>query len=178
MKPYSINGIDEFYFCTDTIVGWQYVFTSPEFFEVIIQSFKHCQREKGLNVHAYVIMPNHVHSILSAAKGNLAGIVRDFKRFTSRTITDLLVEAEKKRTLHYFREVARKAEKGNSFKVWKDGSHAEAIISDDFFLQKLNYIHENPVRKGYVDRPEHWTYSSARNYILNDQSIIQLQLLE
>jgi hypothetical protein len=105
MKPYSINGIDEFYFCTDTIVGWQYVFTSHEFFEVIIQSFKHCQREKGLNVHAYVIMPNHVHSILSATKGNLAEILRDFKRFTSRAITDLLAE--------------------------------------------------------------HWTYSSARNYILN-----------
>ncbi len=109
MKPYSINAIDEFYFCTDTI---------------------------------------------------------------------LLIEAEKNRILHYFREVARNAEKGNSFKVWKDGSHAEAIISDDFILQKLNYIHENPVRKGYVDRPEYWTYSSARNYILNDQSIIQLQLLE
>ncbi len=53
------------------------------------------------------------------------------------------------------------------------------LIEDgDFFDQKLNYIHDNPVRKGYVENPEHWKFSSARNYLLNDHSMIKVEILE
>ncbi|HEY5614884.1 MAG TPA: transposase, partial [Bacteroidota bacterium] len=64
------------------------------------------------------------------------------------------------------------------YKVWQQGSHPEAITSQKFFVQKLNYIHENPVRKGYVEKPEHWVYSSARNYFLGDDTIIKIDKLE
>jgi hypothetical protein len=48
--------------------------------------------------------------------------------------------------------------------VWQEGSHAEQLSNNDMMLQKLEYMHNNPVKRGYVDNPLHWRYSSARNY--------------
>ena len=106
-KPYSITEDVSTYFCTDVIVGWQYVFTSPEFYQIIIDSLKHCQKEKGLNVHGYVIMPNHVHTILSAKNDNLSDIIRDYKRFTSRRISEALESIARRKLTRYFSVVAR-----------------------------------------------------------------------
>jgi REP element-mobilizing transposase RayT len=177
-KPYTFTDAAEIYFCTDVTIGWQYVFTSIEFFSAIIDSLKYCQLHKGLRLHGYVIMPNHVHTVLSAGDGDLSGVVRDYKRFTSTKISELLQESENNRLLRYFSRAAKRAGRGNTFKIWQAGSQPEPILSHGFFLQKLNYIHENPVRKGFVSRPEHWTYSSARNYYLNDHSVIGVDMLE
>ena len=123
-------------------------------------------------------MPNHVHTILSAVHKNLPDIVRDYKRFTSERISELLLQSQSERLLAYFAAAARFEKKGNEAKVWKSGSHPEAIESGRFFDQKLNCIHENPVRKGFVRNPEEWLYSSARNYYLNDHSIIKIDMLD
>jgi len=178
MKPFRFNKDNSLYFCTDTVVGWQYVFTSPPFFDCIVESLKFCQERKGLRVHAYVIMPNHLHAILSAANQNLSDIVRDYKRFTSEKISALLQETHSRALSSYFATAARIAKKGNQSKIWQSGSHPETIESGRFFDQKLNYIHENPVRKGFVRNPEDWLYSSARNYFLNDHSIIKIDMLD
>jgi hypothetical protein len=50
------------------------------------------------------------------------------------------------------------------YQLWQEGSHPEQIQSDEMMIQKLEYMHYNPVRRGYVDDPTHWRYSSARNY--------------
>ena len=177
-RPWSFQHTGDLYFCTDVIVGWQCVFTSIEFFESIIDSLKYCQANKGLQLHGYVIMPNHLHTIISASKNNPSDIVRDFKRHTSKQISDLLNEKRNGRLLRYFSSVADREGKGNAFKIWQSGSHPILIDSGDFFDQKLEYIHNNPVRKGYVESPEHWKYSSARDYVLNDHSIIAVNMLE
>ena len=178
MKPFTITKDAEYYFCTDTIVGWQYVFTSFPFFNAIIESLKFCQTEKGLRVHGYVIMPNHIHTILSATNGNLSDILRDLKRFTSHKISDMLTETSNTKLLNYFATTAERVGKGNDYKIWQSGSHPEMIISQDFFTQKLSYIHNNPVRKGFVEQPEHWLFSSARNYAFGDHSILKVDLVE
>jgi putative transposase len=178
IKPYSISSFTELYFCTDTVVGWQNVFTSPDSFDIITKSLDHCRKEKGLRIHGYVIMPNHAHIILSARDGNLSDILRDFKRFTSTEISQMLQSMNNQRLLKYFSIAARRVGKGNTFKIWQSGSHPEAISTREFFYQKLNYMHDNPVRKGYVARPEHWLYSSARNYLLDDQSILLVDMVE
>jgi REP element-mobilizing transposase RayT len=178
MKPFTINEDTQYYFCTDVIAGWQYVFTSHQYFDCIIDSFRYCQKEKGLFVHGFVVMPNHVHSILSARESNLSDILRDYKRFTSKKISSLLETDEKNKLIKYFVATARTDGKGNDYKIWQSGSHPIAINSQKFFRQKLDYIHQNPVRKGFVDCPEYWLYSSARNYILNDHSILKIDILE
>jgi putative transposase len=103
--------------------------------------------------------------------------MRDYKRFTSEKISALLREENNKRLLSYFATAARLDKKGNQTKIWQTGSHPEGIESGKFFDQKLNYIHENPVRKGFVRSPEDWLYSSARNYYLNDHSMIKIDIL-
>ena len=50
------------------------------------------------------------------------------------------------------------------YQFWQEGSHAEMVFSEAVMREKLDYIHQNPVKRGYVDVPEHWRYSSARDY--------------
>ncbi|MCL4510304.1 MAG: transposase [Bacteroidetes bacterium] len=173
-----IPGIN-LYFITTTIVEWRYVFVSVPLFETIIESLKYCCTHKDLHLHGYVIMPNHVHYIVSnEVAERLSGIMRDFNRYTSQRITALLEETKRLDVLAVFRAAAAEEGRGNKYKVWQEGFHPIAIDSEEFFHQKLNYLHDNPVRKGFVERPEHWMYSSARNYLLGDHSIISVECIE
>ena len=65
------------------------------------------------------------------------------------------------RLLRYFKLMHKK---DRDYQLWQEGSHPQAIQSDDMMRQRLEYIHNNPVKRGYVDDPNHWRYSSARNY--------------
>ena len=77
------------YFLTLTVVDWVDVFTRPVYRHEVVESLKFCQRKKGLELYAWVLMSNHLHLLASAAEGyNLSDILRDFKKFTSKTIID------------------------------------------------------------------------------------------
>jgi putative transposase len=166
------------YFVTTTVVEWQYIFTSTPYFDIIIDSLRYCIKNKSLHLHAYVIMLNHAHYIVSTGSGkNLSDIMRDFGSHTSRRLTDLLREENRFDIVNVFQRNARADKRGNLYKVWQASFHPITIETDHFFLEKLTYIHENPVRKGYVDQPEQWRYSSARNYVLDDDSIIGVEKL-
>lgn len=178
MSQWKIIPDVNFYFTTATIADWEYVFTSDEYFQIIIDTLKYCITNKGLHLHGYVIMPNHTHFIVSGDEGkNLSNIMRDFGTHTSHEITTLLKMNGRTRLLDVFRDAAKFDNRGNEFKVWLEGFHPIAIESEEFFRQKLNYLHDNPVRKGFVEKPEHWKYSSARNYIVDDQSVIKVEML-
>lgn len=122
-------------------------------------------------------MPDHIHLISqNDDEYSLSDIMRDFKRYSSKRITEAL-EADGRTGLLTFFEVAAKIENtGNAYKVWQDGFHPKAIFSEEFSRQKLEYIHYNPVRRGLVENPEEWRYSSARNYFLEDDSVIALDI--
>ncbi|WP_198532945.1 hypothetical protein [Salinivibrio sp. MA440] len=60
----------------------------------------------------------------------------------------------------------KKAHKGDrAYQFWQEGVHPELIQSDAMMWQKIDYIHQNPVKRGYVDEAAHWRYSSARDYM-------------
>jgi REP element-mobilizing transposase RayT len=113
-------------------------------------------------------MPSHLHLMCRAREGfELANIMRDFKKFTSRkVIQNIREEAESRREwlLELFSRSCEHFKRNQEFKVWQDGYHAEALVSNKFIYQKLNYIHENPVKDGIVEKPQDYLYSSARNY--------------
>jgi REP element-mobilizing transposase RayT len=178
MSRWKILPDVDLYYTTTTIVEWQNVFTGPPYFDVILDTLKFCVANKGLHLHAYVIMPNHAHYILSAGEGkSFSDIMRDFNTHTSREITRLLEADSRIELLKVFADAAAQDGRGNKYKVWQDGYHPIALATPDFTAQKLNYLHDNPARKGYVDRPEQWRYSSARNYLLGDESLIKVELL-
>jgi putative transposase len=174
MKRYRVyKEIYNVYFSTSTIVEWLPVFTSDIYFNIIIDSLKYCQRNKGLNLIAYVIMPDHVHLVTSnLEKVNLSDIMRDFKRYTSREISSQLERDNKNFLLEVFKRSAHIGKGNTEYKVWQDDFHPEAIYSESFLQQKIDYVHFNPVRRELVTKPEDWRYSSARNYYLNDETII------
>jgi REP element-mobilizing transposase RayT len=176
-RPYSIQQQDGIYFCTDIIMSFACVFVEKAFFDIIINSLKSCQQEKGLNIHAFVIMPNHVHTVLSSRNGMLAETIRDYKRFTSRRITEELQTGGQSQLRSLFVASADHANIGNDYKVWQSGSHPQIMDDEEKCTQKIEYIHNNPVRKGFVEKPEDWSYSSARNYLRGDDSIMPIDKL-
>jgi REP element-mobilizing transposase RayT len=159
---------DNAYFLTLTIVGWVDVFTRKNHRDAIIESLKYCQKEKGLLIFAYCIMSNHIHMVANTeAHFELEDVMRDFKKFTSKKILQQIInEPESRRDwmLKIFEEEAEKSKKHKSYKFWKVGSHAIELFSEKFVSQKINYIHENPVKAGLVKSAEEWIYSSASNY--------------
>ncbi|MEQ9220061.1 MAG: transposase [Cyclobacteriaceae bacterium] len=84
VESHQIGDQEGTYFITCQIVGWVDVFSRQTYRDVIINSLSFCIKEKGLLVHAYVIMTNHVHLIVSSKTGRLSDTIRDFKRFSSK----------------------------------------------------------------------------------------------
>lgn len=168
----------ELYFLTATIVDWTHVFTSKKLFEVVIDSLRFCQEKKGLTIAGYVIMTNHLHTICAGSREHrLSDTMRDFKQFTAKRIIEEFRKSEQQKILELFRHAAALEGRGNEHKVWIEGNHPILVETELMFREKLEYIHDNPVRKGYVEKPEHWLYSSARNYMLADHSILRAECL-
>lgn len=172
---------DGSYFLTMTVVDWVDVFTRPVYKHIIVDALRYCQEKKGLKLYAWVLMSNHLHLIASTEEGkNLSDILRDFKQFTSRKIVATILEEPESRRqwlLHRFEFNAKLNPKVRHYKLWQHGNEAKELISNSFIDQKLNYIHQNPVRAEWVDEPEHYLYSSARDYA-GGTGLIQVELLD
>ena len=176
MSTLRIDNYNEntMHFMTLTVVEWIDIFTKPAYFRIIIDSLKFCRRRKGLKLYEYVIMSNHLHIIVRADEGyKLSQIIGDFKKHTTREILKQLEKDNRKYIPNLINNsFARK--KGYTAQIWQRENCAEVVTSDKFLREKTGYIYKNPVRKEYVAEPEDWLYSSARNRIGNDNSIIEL----
>lgn len=159
---------DYAYFVTITTVDWIDVFTRLNHKMTIIDSLAYCQKQKGLEIYAYVLMPSHLHMMCRAKEGfELANIMRDFKKFTSKEIIRKIKEEPESRKewmLELFSKACGHLKRNQEYKVWQDGYHAEIVASSKFIYQKLNYIHNNPVKEKVVEKPEDYLFSSATNY--------------
>ena len=165
----------QIYFSTCSIVGWLCVFKEESYFQIIINSLKYCIENKGLILLGYVIMLNHIHLLTSNAPDTtLSDIMRDFKRFTSVRIAEQLEVDNEKLFLYVFKKAGTGRRKSQNYKIWQDEYRPEGIYSEKWLRQKLTYIHENPVKKGFVINPKDWKYSSARNWLRDDNSLIDI----
>jgi putative transposase len=121
---------------------------------------------EGLTVYAYVILENHLHLVVQSAQ-----LDRDMARFKSFTAKHLIRYLNENNVTQILEQLAfyKKAHKGDrAYQFWQEGIHPEWIQNDEMMRQKVDYIHQNPVKRGYVDLAEHWRYSSARNYSGHD----------
>ena len=150
------------YFMTWTIVGWLPVFTRQESTKIIYNSWRFLQLEREFQLLGYVILENHVHLIATAP--NLASAVKCSKSFTALQLVELLKKRNARQLLRGLAALKLPNKKESEHQVWQEGSHPKMIETDEMLWQKLEYIHNNPVERGYVDDPLHWRYSSARNY--------------
>lgn len=160
---YTISNQQGLYFNTFTLKDRADVFTRNEYRIIITDSLNYCIKEKGLEVYAWVLMTNHLHAIVSSSKEDLSGIIRDFKKFTSTKIIEAIEQnAQESRSRWLLWLFIHKNEYGEITKqLWQPGNHPEEIRTEQFFRQKMQYIHQNPVRAGWVRNEEDYPWSSA-----------------
>ena len=117
-------------------------------------------RRKGLRIHAYVIMPTHFHAMVFFHRFDPAGLkatLTDFRKFTARKLISHCRDYMPACFDEVF--VANSGDDRTAFLAANDAPGT--IETEAFYHQKLNYLHDNPCRKGLVSRPEHWRFSSA-----------------
>jgi putative transposase len=165
------------YFLTLTVVNWIDVFTRKNHRDTIIEALKYCQKEKGLILFAYVIMSNHIHMIANTNEPfQLKDTIRDFKKYTAKKIIlqiESKPESRREWMLGLFAYEAKSSKKHKFYRFWQEGNHAIELCNEKFVWDKINYIHYNPVKAGFVAKTQHWTYSSASNY-QDKESIIDV----
>lgn len=164
---YQIKQQDELYFLTFQVVDWVDVFTRSVYRDIVIESLKYAQEHKGLQVFAYVLMSNHVHLVVQSSTASLSNTIRDIKKYTSKRIIETIesgIESRRDWLLNRFAYNATKHTRNTNYQVWTHENHAIHLYSNDFIAEKIEYIHNNPVRALIVQHPEDYLYSSARNY--------------
>jgi len=173
---YQVLEPDGIYFLTATVVEWIPAFIWPAEREILIASLAHCRARKGLRLYAYVIMENHLH--LVAAGPDITGTLRAFKGFTARRILEVAQASGRDWMVNQFAYYKLRHKTESTHQVWQEGLHPQLVQGEEMLRQKIAYIHNNPVRRGWVDLPEQWRYSSARNHLLGDHSVLEIDELE
>jgi REP element-mobilizing transposase RayT len=168
------------HFLTITIVNWIDVFSRKIYRDCVIECFDYCIKNKGMILYSYVIMSNHIHMIVQSNEGKLSDLIRDFKKYTSKTILEKIkTEKESRRewALERFKLATESHSRNKNYQFWQLGNHAEEIYSEKFMWSKIDYIHFNPVRAGIVLNPQDYIYSSASNYI-DGKGIIEVEVVQ
>ena len=178
---YKFSDPDGLYFVTLTIIHWIDLFTRYDYKDMIVGSLKYCQSHKGLKIHAWCIMSSHVHMIISRSGSELlSDILRDFKKYTSKSAIELIAgvnESRREWLLNAFAKAAAEIKRNSNHKVWQDGNHPVLLDTGKKIDQRLDYIHQNPVEAGIVEEPEHYLFSSARDYA-GRKGLLSVELIE
>lgn len=164
------------YYVTTVVYKRLAIFTRPSFIIPLIDSLNFYRHQHQCKLIGYVVMPDHMHMILwPQGESGVSEFMSDFKRFTSgRICRQAMLEnrTEWVNALERAGQVASRAE----HKVWQDNFWEEMAFTERFLRQKLNYVHMNPVRAGLVGEPQDYPYSSARNYDLDDQTLLEVDM--
>jgi REP element-mobilizing transposase RayT len=160
---YRILERDQSHFITATTVAWLPIFTTAACCDILVDAFEYCRQHKALKLYAWVILDTHLHAVVAAPE--LARVLADLKRHTARRIIEQLKAEHCDWLLRQLRDQRAPHKIESEHQVWQEGSHPQAIMSDAIMLQKLEYLHNNPVKRGLVASPEHWRYSSAHEWL-------------
>jgi REP element-mobilizing transposase RayT len=164
---YPIVEQDGLHYVTFQIVKWVDIFTRKVYRDIVINSLRFCQENKGLEIYAFVVMSNHIHLLVRSDIGKLSDTIKEFKSYTSKQILVAIeTEPESRRDwmMNIFEFAAKQHKRNEKYQVWTHENHAELVYSNVFIEQKINYIHDNPVRAGIVEKPEDYIYSSASGF--------------
>ncbi|MCO5280828.1 MAG: transposase [Chitinophagales bacterium] len=168
-SSYQITDPHGIYFLTFQVVDWVDIFSRKIYRDIVVDSLNFCVANKHLKITAWVIMSNHVHAIMHSEQNNLSDIVRDFKAHTGREILKQIETAVESRQVwmqHVFAFNARKHKRNEKQQLWTHENHAVYLepTRPEMLESRINYIHQNPVRAGWVELAEHYLYSSAVDY--------------
>ena len=181
-RGYSIKNQFGIHFITFAVVQWIDVFSRKMYADIVVGSLKYCQKYKGLQVHAWCIMSNHIHLIISTSEPyKLSDVLRDFKKFTSKEITDAIRsnnrESRKNWMLWLLQKAGEKNNRNKDIQFWQQDNHPVECDTLDILESRLIYLHENPVRSGFVEDAADYVYSSAVDYYTDRKGLIEIDFL-
>ncbi|MCO5231482.1 MAG: transposase [Chitinophagales bacterium] len=180
-RKYKFHEKEGAYFISFAVIDWIDVFTRIDYFSILIESLDYCRKNKGMIIFAYCIMPSHVHLIFRSSNEDPSGLIRDFKGFTSKKLLKAIAENNQESRREWMMEKFTIAGAKNSnvkkYQFWQQNNHPIEIWSNHVFEQKLKYIHENPVKSGFVAESYEWKYSSARNYINEKETYLEIDII-
>lgn len=168
-RNYKFHNPEGLYFVSFAVVGWLNVFIKDEYIDLLLKSLRFCQKNKGMEIHAWCIMPNHVHLVFRSVNGQKPELLLgDFKRFTSKAVVSAIKENAKeprnKFLLNFFLKEGLKTSNVNQYQFWRHDNHPIELWSNRVIWQKINYTHKNPVKAGLVTNAKEYRYSSAIDY--------------
>ena len=181
-RKYTINNPAGCYFVTFTTVFWLDIFTRTDYKTILVNSLRHCQEHKQLELRAWCLMTNHAHLILSTPPDiSLSDVIRDLKKYTSyqvrRAIETSPVESRKEWLVHVMKNAAAGNKNNTTSQLWQQHNHPIELSTPTMAVQRLNYVHNNPVEAGFVDNPWEWRYSSARDYATQQTGLLPISFL-
>jgi len=147
-------------FLTITILDWKNLLKPTKYKEILINSLSFLANENRAKIFAFCIMDNHIHLIWQSCSGYTS---RDnqhsFTKFTAQHIRFDLI-ANHPSVLNHFKVDA----KDRMYQFWERNPLPILLYTESVFIQKLNYVHENPVKAGMCTRAEEYEFSSASFY--------------
>jgi len=156
------------YFISFAVINWIDVFIRQQYFELICDSLEYCIKNKGMVVYAYCIMPSHIHMIFSDNNANPSKLLGEFKTFTSKNmrkeIENNIYESRREWILLMMKKAGTKNSNVKNYQFWQQNNQPMELWSNKLIDQKVDYIHNNPIKAGFVEEAEHWKYSSAIDY--------------
>lgn len=179
---YKFHNPQGIYFVSFSVINWIDLFVRNEYRDIMLDSWRYCCKNKGMDLYAWVIMTSHIHMIMGASKDNPETIMRDMKRWTSIRLKQAIQsnpkESRKDWMLQQMEEAGRQNSNNVNYQLWRQDNHPIELYTQEVTLQKLEYIHNNPVEAGFTDVAENYLYSSARNYYGNSKGLIEIKLLD
>ncbi|MBO9675611.1 MAG: transposase [Sphingobacteriaceae bacterium] len=181
-RGYQIKDHEALHFITFATVQWVDVFTRKEYSDIVVESLIYCKENKGLRIHAWCIMSNHLHLILSVNENNnLSDVLRDFKKFTSshiiKAIKNNTHESRRNWMLWIFKKAGEENKRNKDYQFWQQENHPVELSTNEMIDQRLNYLHDNPVRSGAVRTAEEYLYSSAIDYYTTESGLIGIDFI-
>ena len=170
MERYRIYNDCALYYVTFSVVDWLPVFTSEAAFRIVTDSFNYCHKAKSLRINSYVLMPTHLHAIVFDAEwqpARLEQTLTDFRKFTGRRLAD---HCAAHLPACFSQALKAAAPEDRERRFWQATRHPVALVTESMWKQKLDYLHDNPCRKGLVRRASDWRFSSA-SYFASDGSV-------
>ncbi len=168
-RNYKFHNPEGIYFVSFAVVEWIDVFTRVEYKNIVVDSLTYCQKKKGMEIFAWVIMTNHIHLVFRITnEGKPEQVLGDFKRFTSKKIVEAIQEnsSESRREwmLEQFKNAAQNSSNVSQYQFWRHDNRPIELWSNHVIDEKIEYVHQNPVKAGMVDYTEDYLYSSAKDY--------------
>jgi len=165
---YKFHDQDQLYFVSFAVINWIDLFIRNEYRNIMLDSWRHCQQHKGLEIYGWCIMSSHIHMIIGTHGDKLEHIMRDMKKHTSialkKAIKEHAGESRREWMLWMMERAGRDNGQNVNFQLWQQDNHPIDLFDPKILHQKLDYMHYNPVVAGIVEKPEDYLYSSARDY--------------